>query len=188
MYGLVNRGVRDLIISSCGESEWHKVREHAGVDQENFASMETYPDEVTYKLVGSASELLDTPAEDLLKAFGKHWILFTAQKGYGDLIDTWGDNLPEFLQNLDDLHAQLRMSMPHLNPPSFEIPEVTGFSMVLHYISDRPALAPMVIGLLEGLGERFQVTVEAELVSPKSETQPYDEFSVNWSPQVELPA
>lgn len=55
-----------------------------------------------------------------MQAFGGFWVQFTATEGYSELMDMSGDNLPEFLQNLDNLHAGVGVSFPQLKPPSFE--------------------------------------------------------------------
>jgi hypothetical protein len=44
----------------------------------------------------------------------------TDQEGYGDLMDMSGETLPEFLQNLDELHARVGVIFPKLQPPSFD--------------------------------------------------------------------
>ena len=43
----------------------------AGVDVEVFMSNEGYPDEITYSLVAAASEVLRTPAEQILAWLGE---------------------------------------------------------------------------------------------------------------------
>ena len=45
-------------------------------------------------------------------------------------------------------------------------------------LSERAGLAPMVIGLVEGIGEMFDTPVEVELVSPKSGDDDCDEFTI----------
>jgi len=40
----------------------------------------------------------------------------------------------------------------------------------------------MVVGLLEGLGTRFGMEVNAALSSLRNDEQPYDEFKVEWCP------
>lgn len=155
MYGLVNRGIKCMAIQAGGPECWEAIRKKAGFSDPTFLSMQAYPDEITYSLVAAASEELDTPVEDLLKAFGRHWILFTAQEGYGALLDMTGATLSSFLANLNEMHARVASSMPELTPPGFEVQELDGGVIEVHYFSERAGLAPMVVGLLEGLVERF---------------------------------
>lgn len=155
MYGLVNRALEELICREHGIPAWERIKEEAGVDVEVFLRMDAYPDEITYRLVGAASRLLSIPAAQLLHDFGLYWTLYTGREGYGALLDGAGSTLHELLTNLNDLHVRVGLMYPQLRPPSFLCTEVTSNSLVLHYHSCREGLAPMVVGLLEGLGKRF---------------------------------
>jgi hypothetical protein len=88
--------------------------------------------------------------------------------------------LPEFLQNLDDLHARVGVNFPQLTPPSFEAEASEPGTMHLHYHSQREGLAPMVIGLVEGLGDRFDTPVEVDQLACRSEGADHDVFEVRY--------
>ena len=64
MYGLINKAVRDLVLTRFGEAKWDEICRKAEVTEADFVSMEKYPDETTYRLVGAASEVLNTPADE----------------------------------------------------------------------------------------------------------------------------
>ena len=177
MYGLVNIAIRDLIIEKHGEEVWRKVLAKANVDDNPFLPMESFPDEMTYDLVGAASEVLGVPGPDLLNAFGQYWMTFTAEKGYGQILEFAGNDLETFLSNLDDMHARIALSLPELDPPSFDVEQMPGGKLMLHYYSDRPGLAPMVQGLLLGLGKRFGVEVSVEHL-PQGEDLDHDRFVI----------
>lgn len=162
MYGLVNRAVEGLVRKEFGDDTWERVRREAGVDIEVFGRMERYDDAVTYDLVAAASELLDTPASELLRGFGHYWVNYVGEEGYGPLMEAAGDSFESFLNELDNLHARVAMSYPDLQPPSFRCTRV-GEALHLHYHSDRRGLEPMVVGLLEALAERFGETVSIEV-------------------------
>lgn len=159
MYGLVNRGVEDMARSAGGQALWDRIRSAAGVEDEIFLAMKPYPDEITYRLVTAASAELDLPAEEILRLFGRHWIVYTAQEGYGPLLAMGGRNLPSFLRNLDAMHVRVAAEMPELRPPSFVVTELEEQVLRVEYRSHRAGLAPMVVGLLEGLGELFETPV-----------------------------
>ena len=91
-----------------------------------------------------------------------------------------GSSLPEFLHNLDDLHARVSVNFPQLVPPSFDTEELEEGGMELHYHSSRQGLAPLVIGLVEGLGDRFDTPVEVEQLVCRSEGADHDVFSVRY--------
>ena len=124
MYGLVNKAVEGLVCENYGEETWLTIKRKAGVKEESFVSNQGYPDEVTYNLVGAACEVLNAPADAILQAFGEYWVLTTAVKGYGDLMDAAGDNLAEFLTYLPNFHSRVQLIFPNLKPPSFEVDEI----------------------------------------------------------------
>ena len=180
MYGLVNRAVHQMVTSHFDEATWERVRTRAGVGPEPFASMQAYDDDVTFRLVGAASDELGIEPDAVLEAFGEYWTVFTATEGYGSIMKLAGDNLPEFLANLDEMHARVGMSFPELRPPSFRCTQLSDSQLKLEYRSERDGLTALVVGLLRGLGTRFGTPVEVEIVERKSEGNSCDEFLVTW--------
>ncbi len=186
MYGLVNQGVQDLAVQLGGEELWAAVKQRAGVDLEAFVGMDVYPDEMTERLVIAAAETLGITPEEVLRTFGRHWILYTGRKGYGAVFETMGRTLPEFLGNLDAMHARLSLSMPHLEPPSFVCEQTGPNQLRLEYYSHRRGLAPMVLGLIDGLGEVFGLEVRTKQVLRAGDGADHDEFTIDFVPAVEL--
>lgn len=180
MYGLVNQAIRDMIVVNHGEEVWTRVRQRAEVELEQFEGMEPYPDDLTHRLVQAASVELQADPHALLRAFGEFWVTYTAAEGYGPLMEMAGSSLPEFLHNLDDLHARVGINFPQLVPPSFDAEDQDAGSMHLHYHSTRQGLAPMVIGLVEGLGDRFETPVEVEQLASRAEGADHDVFAVRY--------
>lgn len=183
MYGLVNQAIQDLVTRQFGEAKWEEIKAKAGVDVDVFLSMDAYPDEVTYDLIGAASSLLHSPPEVLLEEFGKYWTLYTAREGYGQMLQLGGSSFVEFMRNLHNLHTHVALSFPHLTPPSFWCSDVGPDSMRLHYQSTRAGLAPMVVGLVKGLGEMFHTDVAIKLVRDRSRGADHDEFDVRFQPR-----
>lgn len=174
MYGLVNKAVHGIVVAEKGEAAWAEVLERSGAPS-MFLSMEAYPDGITYDLVGAASAVLDQPAEQLLRKLGRYWVTYTAREGYGSMLDMWGADLRTFLENLDLMHARVKSTMPQLEPPMFETsPEPDG-RLRLTYRTRREGLAPMVVGLLEGLAERFETTLSIEHAVARADAG-HDEF------------
>jgi hypothetical protein len=182
MYGLVNQGVQDLAVQLGGDDLWEKIKQRAGVDVEAFVGMEVYPDDITERLVLAAAATLDLSPADVLRTFGRHWILYTARKGYGAVFETMGRTLPEFLGNLDAMHARLSLSMPHLEPPSFVCEQLENGRLRLEYWTERTGLAPMVVGLIEGLAESFDLHVRMTQTMSKDDGADHDEFLVETLP------
>lgn len=181
MYGMVNRAVEDMVVMHHGESVWATIKDTAGVTVDVFMRNESYPDDMTYRLVGAASEVLKRPADEILVAFGEHWILHTAQDGYGGLLRAAGTTLPTFLSNLPDFHSRVAMIFPALQPPRFTLTDVTESSLRLHYFSHREGLSSFVVGLMQGLGKLFATPATVTLVEAKALGADHDVFEVLWT-------
>ena len=179
MYGLVNQGVKDLVLNKFGEETWQSICDEAGLKSDRFLRMKSYPDDVTYSLVGAASKVLELSPEDILIAFGRHWVLFTAQGGYGDLFDMAGDNLFDFLHQLDELHTRVKLNFPELRTPSFRCTDVKASSLRLEYHSHRDGLSALVVGLLHGLSDRFQTPLDVTHEVKREDTGTHDIFFVS---------
>ncbi len=181
MYGMVNKAVEDMVVRHHGESVWEQIKAQAGVEIDVFMSNENYSDEVTYKLVATASRILRMPAEQILINFGEHWVLHTAQEGYGGLMNAAGKTLPEFMRNLPNFHSRMTMIFPKLQPPHFECTDITEQSLKLHYHSHRQGLAPFVTGLMQGLGKKFNSPVTVRQTAAKAQGANHDIFEVSWT-------
>ena len=181
MYGLVNKAMEELIVGRYGPERWELIKQRAEVDADVFISNQSYPDDVTYRLVSAASETLDLPAPRILQEFGEHWVLHTGRQGYGNLLTAGGRSLAEFLHNLPDFHTRVAMIFPDLQPPHFTVTEVAPGRLRLQYRTHRAGLAPFVIGLLYGLGELFHMPVEVAQTVQRGPGTQCDEFVITWN-------
>jgi hypothetical protein len=167
-----------LVTTRAGRCGWDAVRERAGVRGVEFASIRAYPDPLTYDLLSAASDILRCPTAQLLHALGRNWIPFAAQEGFGSLLETGGHDLRDFLLHLDSLHARLGLTMPGLVPPGFVVVEQPEGVLHVQYYSQREGLAPMVVGLLEGLGELFETPIQVSQVRERENAEDCDVFAV----------
>lgn len=178
MYGLVNKAMEDMVTQLKGAAAWEALKRDANVDVETFVGMDQYDDAVTYRLVSAASRMLSLPADDILEAFGEYWTLYTAQKGYGHLMSAAGDNVFDVLDSLDDMHTRLEMLYPNMRIPHFGLQRESECRALLRYESEREGLAPMVIGLVKGLGKRFHTPVTVERIDRRDEGALTDTFRI----------
>lgn len=180
MYGLVNRALQNLVIQKLGQEAWREICETAQVEDHNFINFMPYPDAVTYRLAEATAKRMNQTVAQVLEAFGEHWILFTADEGYGDLMKMCGNTMVEFLSNLNSLHARIQLIHPNVIPPKIICSEIQESSLKLSYYSNRPGLAPMVVGLLKGLGKRFGVSLTITQVRSREEGCDHDEFDLRF--------
>ncbi len=178
LYGLINNSLRDMTIARWGADRWELVAARAGVADIIFQNMSPYDDSLTYSLVGALSEETTIDASTLLRDFGVYWIRVVAPKQYGDLLAFTGRTLPVFLSNLDRMHDRVATIFQNLEQPSFSVEILSDTALKLHYRSRRVGLAPFVIGLLEGLGERFSTKVSVTQIASRGDGAEHDVFLV----------
>lgn len=177
MYGLIHQAIKDLVCTERGEAGWQAVCAAAEVTHSEFDPLEPYDDAVSYRLVAAAAQYLGLPTNEVLRRFGDHWITFTAEYGYGEIMKMFGHDMRSCLRNLNRMHGHMGALMTQLNPPRFNIIENSEQHITVHYFSTREGLGPMVVGLLEGLARKFdeQVTIEHVFKGTRSD---HDEFEV----------
>ncbi|NLR93598.1 heme NO-binding domain-containing protein [Flammeovirga agarivorans] len=180
MYGIVNKAIQGLVIENFGEDKWRSILKESGVSIDMFAGNEIYDDSITFDLAIAASKVLELPLSDVLVAFGKYWVLNTAKKHYGSLMDTGGNTLKEFFVNLPNFHSRVMLLYPNIQPPEFDVESVSENELKLRYFSKREGLTDFVHGLILGLGEAFDTEVSTELLEGRKDGLKYDEFSVKW--------
>lgn len=176
MYGLVNKGLADMIRTSRDEATWRRICESAGVSHVDFAALHPYPDGVTYSLVQAASNELGISAGEVLEKFGEHWVLYTGREGYGAMFELAGKSVLDVLENLDAMHGRMSYAFPEFRGPEFNCDVQPDGAIRLVYRSGRAGLAPMVVGLVRGLGIHFGTPVEIEHTRSRDAGAEHDEF------------
>ena len=180
MYGLVNKAIKELVVSNHGEEKWSEICQLSDFVEEDFVGLQSYPDELTFTLIANASNVLNTHSEKLLEAFGEYWILYTANEGYSEMLNLAGNTFVSFLNNLDLLHYQVNNIMPNLVPPQFTTRNQQSNSIELEYRSHRIGMIPMLNGLLIGLGKRFNLEVHVTQIEFLAQGDACDVFSISW--------
>ena len=178
MYGMVNDAVRTFIVDNHGEAAWTTICDDAGVTTREFEQLLTYDDDVTYRLVGAISKHLGADASDVLEVFGKYWPEYAKGTAVGNMIKFGGESFVDTLESLDEMHQRVKLAMPDLRPPSFELEAVDADTYRLHYFSEREGLAPMVVGLLHGLAAQHEISVHVEHTQKKGDNEDHDVFGI----------
>ena len=149
---------------------------------EVFVTMRPYPDELTYRLVAAASEELAMSPDEVLFAFGEHWIQYASGQGYGELVALAGDDVESVIRHLNDLHRRVSLSFPDIRMPFFHVTDSRPGYFRLHYRSEREGLSSFVAGLVSGLGTMFDTAIRCELILGRQHGHDHDEFDVHHEP------
>jgi guanylate cyclase soluble subunit beta len=179
MFGWINDCTESLIVTKFGVDKWHEVKAKAGcgVVDDGFVRHRIYSDESTVSLVVAASEVLGISVDDVLEAFGQHFMEFTRRSGYDNLLFCQGSTLRLWLSNLNALHDHLQSSLPKgFRAPVFwcEDDDTTGYEgcILLHYFSERGCLlVQLVVGVVKEVS-RYHFNVEVSM--ERLQTQTHD--------------
>lgn len=178
MYGIVNQAIRDLVVDQFGIDKWSQIKELSGIHYDFFVSNEAYEDNITYELVGAASEVLQISSEQVLEAFGEYWVLKTGLEKYGDLMRAGGKDFVEFLLNLPNFHSRIMLIYPKLSPPEFTVEKLSSEKLILHYYSERKGLTAFVIGLIRGIAKMYETQIDIKLLESVKGSTWHDVFEV----------
>ena len=116
---------------------------------------------------------------DVLEAFGAHFLDYCVQSGYDRILKVLGRNLRDFLCNLDALHDHLATIYPGMEAPSFRCTETSDGTLLLHYYSRRQGLEHIVIGIVKAVAkEMLNTEVEVTVQQARSDDFGHVVFSI----------
>ena len=144
-----------MIVDQFGAQAWNQTLTAADLDDAILVSVQSYPDEVTFRLIGAAAVTAGLTVEETLHAFGRHWIRAAGEGPYASVLKILGTSLLESLRNLDQMHASIQIAMPGAQLPQFSVLSEDHQSIRLAYYSERAGLETFVCGLLDGMLEKF---------------------------------
>ncbi len=180
MYGIIQNSLKAMVIEKFGAKQWSKIMQASGFEGDHFMSNEPYPDEETLSLVSNGVEILGIPLDDLLRSFGKWWILHTTLEKYKFLMNSAGSNFKEFIFALPDFHTRIFLFYPKFTPPEFKISEEDNGTIQVHYFSKRSQFGPFVLGVLEGLAEFFSDDSSITQIKFKAQGADHDVYQIEW--------
>lgn len=179
MYGVINQTVQSFVVDRLGPDAWERVAAYAGFSETCFVGVSPYPDALTLALIDGAAVELGVERDEALEGVGTHFVAIADQVGFGPYLTFYGDDWRSCVRGLDDLHARLSLTFEGFRPPHFVV-EISDDGVVrLSYYSTRTGLAPLVKGILRGLGVWFGKPLSVEQLSFRSAGDDCDVFLVN---------
>ncbi|MGI8728329.1 MAG: heme NO-binding domain-containing protein [Solirubrobacterales bacterium] len=157
MKGIVFNLLEEIVSEEHGPETWDALLD-ATESNGSYTSLGNYPDAELLALVGAASTALDTPADDLVRWFGRNAIPKFYER-YPQLFDPH-HTTSEFVVTLNDIiHPEVKKLYPGADPPEFDYHEVSESRVVMGYSSKR-SLCAFGEGLLSGAGEHYGERIE----------------------------
>ncbi len=122
-------------------------------DAPPWVGPDSYPDADLLRWVQAVAARLDTPAADVLRAYGRFLMGFLADAHPIFLVDI--ETPIEMLEQVEAvIHVEVKKLLQDAHPPAIELRRDDAESGTLIYRSPRK-LCVLLEGLLQGLAERF---------------------------------
>jgi hypothetical protein len=160
MHGIMFKALKDHIVTHDGPGAWERARADAGLDDQVYLAVDSYPDDDLAALVDAYASATDRDPDEVLTAYGT--------SAAAPLIETYGnsivhdtDSALEVVANVEGLiHDVLRSRSDAMMPPELSCSR-DGETVHVDYRSHRE-LCAVAKGLVTGVGEYLNdpLTVE----------------------------
>jgi guanylate cyclase soluble subunit beta len=165
MYGMIHRAMRNMVHEELGEEAWLALEQKLKIGPMDLLTGKVYDDALTLEIITEAAAMLNLAVGQCLIEFGRYWIRYVDQGSLVSVMNFTGQNLASFIKNLDRLHLAVGAAMPDARLPAFSTLCNDPGHIVVEYRSERVGLEPFVMGLLQGLMDRFHARGDIEVAS-----------------------
>jgi hypothetical protein len=160
VHGMIHTALQKFVEASFGPETWKALLARAGLENEIFTPLQSYPDAQIVRLVAEAEATSGIPASTLLESFGE-FLVPTYLSLYGTLLKPDWRTL-EVLENTEEtVHRVVRMRNPGAQPPQLRVRRTAADTVELTYDSARKLCAVargIARGVAKQFGEPIQVT------------------------------
>jgi hypothetical protein len=153
MHGIIHLELRNFVVQHHGEEAWRALTDKAGLSDEIYTPLRSYPDEQLVALVGAAVELTGAQPTALLEAFGE-FLVPRYLALYGKLLKPEWRTLDVLEQAENTIHRVVRMREPGALPPRLQAQRVSPTAVKIHYDSPRK-LCAVARGISRGIAGHF---------------------------------
>ncbi|XP_068082929.1 soluble guanylate cyclase 89Db [Anabrus simplex] len=150
-------GIDDRVRLEYGEEAWNQIREEADCQFTVFNTHQIYPDHLMPSLATACAQVVGqgTTTDYFMRFFGRCFVRFFSNFGYDVTIRATGRYFCDFLQNVDNIHLQMRFTYPKMKSPSMFLTHVDKEGVVLVYRSTRQGFTQYFMGQLYQIAEEL---------------------------------
>ena len=160
MKGIIFNLAERVIVDNYGEDIWDELLTRADLEG-SYTSLGAYPDRELCKIVQTASELLNKPANEMVRIMGRRMIPLLAAK-YPEFFSSH-TSTRSFLVTLNEIHVEVTKLFPGSDVPQFAFDTSSPDVLTLIYRSRRQ-MCSFAIGLIEGASDHYQEQLNYEHV------------------------
>ena len=155
MHGLIHVVLKELVLENWGEEKWGDILKELGVtDDSGILKMSQYPDDLTVTAIVTTAKVLGVSVETAFHVYGGFFVRFVHGGDHLRMLQSMGDDIEMFLNNINHLHHVLERSYRESSFPYFKIEKIEESKYTLSYRSARGGLlAPLVEGIIPELSK-----------------------------------
>lgn len=158
MHGIIFVELKKYVTARHGDGAWRMILRGAGLPAAMYLPVVAYPDEQAAAIVGAASKVTGTPAQDIMEDFG-HFIAPDLMAMYHALVKPEWRTL-DFLVNTEEtIHRVVRLKDAVAQPPEIRCERVAPDEVVIRYGSARRMCA-VARGIARGVADHYGERVE----------------------------
>ncbi len=158
MHGPIFLQLQKFAQQSIGAEQWRAILAEAGLDKEIFSAARIYDDKQLLDLVALAAKSLNANIDDVVESFGRY-IASELLRLYQRVVKPEWKTL-DIIENTETfIHSAVRVANPGAAPPVLDAVRLSPNDLQLIYSSDRK-LCRLAIGIMKGLADHFQETIE----------------------------
>ncbi|XP_044761356.1 soluble guanylate cyclase 89Db-like [Coccinella septempunctata] len=166
MYGMLLESVQHFVQKEYGEDVWFEVLKISECKYNVFSTHQVYPDHIMADLARALESITSQSYDDFMTFFGRCFVRYFSNYGYDKTIKATGRSFTDFLENVDNIHSQFRLSYPKMKSPSMYLTEVDENGCVLVYRSIRQGFTHYLMGQLQEIAvSLFNLNLETKVLS-----------------------
>ncbi|XP_060524248.1 soluble guanylate cyclase 89Db-like [Cylas formicarius] len=166
MYGMLLESVQHFVQLEYGDEIWQRALQMSECKYTVFNTHQVYPDHIMANLASALAQITAKSYDSFMTFFGKCFVRFFSNYGYDETIKATGRTFTDFLENVDNIHSQFRLSYPKMKSPSMYLTKIDENGCVLVYRSKRNGFTHYLMGQLNQIArELFDLTLRATVLS-----------------------
>ena len=177
MKGMLFTELIDFIERHTDIATTEQIIDEARIDRLGaYTAVGNYPHEEMLEIVGSASSILKSRPQELMRQFGKE-LFPKLYESHPQFFEEGVKDAPLFLNRIQEhIHDEVVKLYPESSPPKVLVSEDEA-RLVVNYESHRP-FALVALGLIEGCYEYFDQPVDVQFDGDLGVTSTNAQFSI----------
>ncbi|KAH1020983.1 hypothetical protein HUJ04_010562 [Dendroctonus ponderosae] len=172
MYGMLLESVQYFVQQEYGDEIWQKALVMAECKYAVFKKLhiyQVYPDHIMSNIASALAKLTSKSYDSFMNFFGHCFVRFFSNYGYDATIKATGRNFTDFLESVDNIHSQFRLSYPKMKSPSMYLTKVDRNGCILVYRSKRMGFTHYLMGQLDQIAtEVYNLELECQVLSTET--------------------